>query len=104
MLENAYSVLYIGSFLTFGILILMCLIRAIKGPRVTDRLVTGNMIATIVIMVIAILSAKMKEGYLVDVCLVYAMVSFVANVVLSRVFIKNHDEKKEKEEKINGMD
>lgn len=109
MLDKAYMILYIAVFVVFAILAIFCLIRAIIGPRVCDRLVAGNMIVTIVIMVIAILSAKMKEGYLADVCLVYAMVSFIANIVLSRVYIKDKDDKrkieleKKKEDDAHGM-
>ena len=39
MLDKAYMILYIAAFVVFAILAIFCLIRAIIGPRVCDRLV-----------------------------------------------------------------
>ena len=38
-------------FVILGVTIFLCLIRAVRGPRVTDRLVSVNMIGTQVIIV-----------------------------------------------------
>ncbi len=92
MLDTAYHYLYIGLFMVLGVCVLACLIRGIKGPRLADRVVAGNMIGTAVIMIITILSGFLKEGYLLDVCMLYAMISFVSVVVLSRVYSKAHQE------------
>ena len=93
MIEQAYKYLYLFLFIVLGICILACLIRGIKGPKLTDRVVAGNMIGTIVMMIITILSGYLNEGYLIDVCTVYAMISFVAVVVLTKVYTKTHHEK-----------
>ncbi len=70
------------------------LIRAIKGPRVADRIVAVNMMGTIVMVMIATLSLVLGENYLVDICLIYACVSFLAVVVISKVYIGIYEEKK----------
>ena len=64
-----------------------CLVRAILGPRIADRLVSINMMGAIAIMIIALLSVMLDEGYLVDIAIIYAMLSFLAVVVLVKVFI-----------------
>ena len=69
-----------------AVMFILCLIRAIIGPRLADRLVAVNMIGTMVIVSIAILSVLMNEGYLADICLIYAMISFLAIVVLTKVY------------------
>ena len=46
--------------------------KAVRGPRVADRLVAVNMMGTMVMVMIAILALLMKEGYLVDICIIYA--------------------------------
>lgn len=68
-------------------LIIFCLVRAVRGPRVTDRIVAVNMIGTMTIATIAILSDALHESYLLDVCLIYAMISFLAVVVLYKVYM-----------------
>ena len=39
-----------------------------------------------VIMIIAILSVYLDENYLVDICLIYAMISFLGVVVLCKIY------------------
>lgn len=69
-----------------GILIIMCLIRCVRGPRMTDRIVVINSIGTMTITIIAILAVMLEEAYLLDVCLIYAMISFVAVIVLTKIY------------------
>ena len=69
-----------------AIMLLLCLLRAIIGPRIADRLVAVNMMGTMVMVIISVLALIMNEGYLVDICLIYAMISFLAVVVLTRVY------------------
>ena len=52
----------------------------------TDRIVVINSIGTMTISVIAILSVMLDEAYLLDVCLIYAMISFVAVIVLTKIY------------------
>jgi len=78
-------VLYIMGFC--GIL---GLIRAIKGPRFTDRIVGINMVGTNGIVFTCILSVYLNEAFIVDVALVYALLSFLAVIILCRVVILHH--------------
>ena len=99
-METAYSVLCIGTIIAFVICIFFCLVRAIKGPRTSDRIVAVNMIGTMTIIIIAILSIYLKESYLLDICLIYAMLSFLAVVVLTKVYMGVHREQELKEQGI----
>ena len=85
-LSNAYGTLAIGAIITIAVLVLACLIRSVIGPRVTDRIVAVNSIGTMVIVIIAILAVLLDEAYLLDVCLIYAMLSFVAVIVLTKIY------------------
>lgn len=89
---------YIICIFLAAILIVCCLIRAIRGPRLTDRIVCGNMIGTLTIVTIAILSKLMNAAYMLDVCLIYAMISFIAVVVFTKVYMGVYREKKKKQE------
>ena len=96
--QCAVNYLLTGSILALGILICLCLIRAMKGPRIADRIVAVNMIGTLTIMIICMLAIYLKESYLVDVAIVYAMISFLAVIVLCKVYTGVYLEKKKKEE------
>ena len=87
-----------------GILCFFCLVRSVKGPRIADRIVAVNMIGTMTMMGIAVLTVKLKEAFLADVAMIYAMISFLAVVVVAKVYMgvyreKTQAEKNKKEEK-----
>lgn len=87
-----YHYVYITVLLILAVMLFACLIRAIRGPRISDRLMAVNMMGTMVMVMISILALMLNEGYLVDVCLVYAMISFLAVVILSKVYIGIYEE------------
>ena len=88
-----YHTIYITLLIILSFMLLACMIRAVKGPRIADRLMAVNMMGTMVMVMISILALLLKEGYLVDICLIYAMISFLAVVVLSKVYIGVYEEK-----------
>ena len=91
--------IFISILTFFAILLLFCLIRAIKGPTVADRVVAVNMMGTMVMVIIAMLAVYMGESYLLDICLIYAMISFLAVVVLTKVYSGVYLEKLAKEKR-----
>ena len=101
-LERAYHVLFVAMLVVLAIMIILCLVRAIKGPRIADRIVATNMMGTIVMVIIAMLAIMLGEGYLVDICLIYAMISFLAVVVLTKVYTGVYREKKREEREKDG--
>ena len=96
MLEQSYEMLFLGSIILLAIMIFCCLIRAIIGPSIADRIVAINMMGTMTIMIIAILAIFMKEGYLLDVSIIYAMISFLAVVVITKVYMGVYKERMER--------
>lgn len=93
-LDQAYRILFIVVLVVLAIMIILCLIRAIKGPRIADRIVATNMMGTIVMVIIAMLAIMLQEGYLADICIIYAMISFLAVIVLTKVYMGVYREKK----------
>ena len=86
-----------------AVLIVACLIRSVLGPRVADRVVAVNSIGTMTIVVIAIFSVMLEEAYLLDVCLIYAMISFLAVVVLTKIYTGVYrEEKSEEKSEVNS--
>ena len=77
-LTNVQNIVYIGALIILAVMLMLCLLRAILGPHVADRIVAVNMMGTMVMVMISILAMKMKEGYLIDICLIYAMISFLS--------------------------
>ena len=85
-MDNVFLVCAGLCVLLLALLVFACLLRAVRGPRITDRIVACNMIGTMTIAIIAILGTVMEQSWLYDICLIYAMISFLAVVVLNRVY------------------
>lgn len=96
-LEQAYHILFVAVLVFLAVMIILCLIRAIRGPKVADRIVATNMMGTMVMVIIAILAIMLDEGYLADICIIYAMISFLAVIVLTKVYMGVYREKKKEE-------
>lgn len=101
-LEQAYHILFVAALVFLAVMIILCLIRAIRGPKVADRIVATNMMGTMVMVIIAILAIMLGEGYLADICIIYAMISFLAVIVLTKVYMGVYRE--EKKEESDGSD
>ena len=105
-LVQQFAWIFYGILSVLAVMLILCLTRAVIGPRIADRLVAVNMMTTMVTVIIAILAVLKNEGYLVDICLIYAMISFLAVVVLSRIYTGVYREAKahqmRKEVKHNG--
>ncbi len=102
--ENAYRILFLGALIWFSFLLLITLIRAIIGPRVTDRILSINMICTMVVACTCILAYYLDESYLYDVAILYAMLSFITVLILSATYIpKNPARKKFPRKKTPGV-
>ena len=110
LLENIsiFDKIYPGMFITvliiLAIMLFACLIRAVKGPRIADRIVAINMMGTMRMVMIAVLSLLLREGCRVESCLIYAMVSLWAVIVISKVYLGVYKEKRqENEEEMSQM-
>lgn len=98
-LESLYHMEFIVVLVLMALFLFACLIRAVKGPLVADRVVAVNMMGTMVMVMIAVLVLLLGEGYLVDICLIYAMISFLAVIVLTKVYMGVYLAKNKSEER-----
>ena len=71
------------------------LLRAIRGPRMADRILGINMTGSLTTAAIALLAVLLDQSWLLDVCLIYCMISFLAVVVLAKISIASHEKKEE---------
>ena len=89
-----YGPFFLGCILALAVLTVLCLIRAILGPKLADRIMAVNMIGTMTIAMILLLAVLLGEPALLDVALIYAVISFVAVIVLTKIYIGIYREKK----------
>ena len=91
--NTIFHFILLGCMLVTGLFILIAILRSSIGPKTTDRIIAVNMIGTFTIAIIAILTVFLGEDYLADVCLIYAMISFLSVVLLSKIWMGVYNEK-----------
>lgn len=89
------NVLLIGVLMCLACGLLLSLIQTVRGPRLADRIVGINMTGSLTTASIAVLAVYLKQNWLLDVCLIYCMISFLSVVVLAKINIASHEEKEE---------
>ena len=103
-MEQVKDALLVFGAVVLALLMLATLVRAVLGPRFTDRIIAVNVINTLVVAEIVLLSVWMKEDFRVDVALLYTLLSFLTVVVISRLVLTRRQKQMEKErrEKTGG--
>ena len=99
MLTAIQQPFFVVVFILLGICMIACLIAAIRGPELGDRIVAASMIGTLTIATICLLSYALQQSWLLDVALIYTMISFLAVVVLTRIFIRRYKSRAKEQEK-----
>lgn len=92
-----YRILLIGVLICLAAGLGFALVRTIRGPRMADRIVGINMTGSLTTASIAVLAVLLRQSWLLDVCLIYCMISFLAVVVLAKVSIASHEEGEEED-------
>lgn len=70
-----------------AIMVLVTLILLIRGKSVAKKLMYTNVMGGQIVVLIAIMSLVLEESYLLDISLIYALLSFLAVLVLSNIYI-----------------
>ena len=86
LIQQVYAAVMSVAVVALAVLIVISIVRSILGPGISDRIIAVNMIGTMVIMITAILSVMLNENYLADICLIYAMISFLGVVLFCKVY------------------
>ena len=93
MFDTMYGIMLWVTLLVLSISLCFCLFRAILGPRFTDRIVAVNIICTKSIILIAVIAALTNSSFLLDIAIVYAMIGFLAVVVLSKCYLLKYQDR-----------
>lgn len=104
ILNVATRGLMLAAMIVLAVAVIFCLLRAILGPRFTDRLIAVNLVGTKTIILICVIAIYIGEQYVVDVALIYALISFLAVVVLTNVYKSSYNKRKAEKEQETGKE
>ena len=94
-MDSWFDYLLIGVLLLLTAGLFFSLLRAIRGPRMADRILGINMTGSLTTAAIGVLAVFLDQSWLLDVCLIYCMISFLAVAVLAKISIASHQEQEE---------
>lgn len=75
-----YALLAAAAMLSF--------VRLVRGPTLADRAVAVEVLGAIVVAFLVVAAMHRNEGSLIDVALVFALVSFVATLGFARYVLR----------------
>ena len=80
--------LYIIFFGVGAAAVLLCVLRALRGPSAPDRLVGVDGMITVTTAMMVLLGLYLKRQIYIDVALVYAVLAFVGVIAVARYLEK----------------
>lgn len=87
LIDKCYDVLFTGVLIALALAVVVTLIYIIRSRLTVDRIIGINLIGTIVVIAIAVLTHLLGQAYLADVAIVYVVMSFIAVMMLCRIYI-----------------
>lgn len=97
LIEQCYHALFWGVLCVLALGIVAALIYIIRSHLTVDRIIGINFICTVVTIIISLLALLLGEDYLADVAIIYVVMSFIAVMMLCRMYINLYDKRKKKE-------
>jgi len=82
-------------FAVIGVGCLAALVFGIRAGRFTDKLVAVNVITTLCVNAICLLAIFLRQDYVLDIALIFALLSFASVVVLVKLLGKRKDEEED---------
>ncbi|MDO5844988.1 MAG: monovalent cation/H+ antiporter complex subunit F [Methanocorpusculum sp.] len=77
--------IFIYASIIFIILIIACIIRLILGPTNADRMLALDVINILVVIAMILLSVGFRQVIILDVAIVYALLSFVGTLYVAKL-------------------
>ena len=80
---NLYDFLYYIILPILSISALMVFIRFIKGPHIADRVLSLDLLITIGLGIITVISVITNQSTFLDIALIFALIAFLSTVAFS---------------------
>ncbi|NLC72207.1 MAG: hypothetical protein GX684_00320 [Ruminococcaceae bacterium] len=76
-----------GCLIFLCIMLAFCVLRAITGKGITNRILGVSMICTLIVIMTCVFAAYMGESYLLDVAILFALLGILIIEILTRVIL-----------------
>ena len=97
-IQQCYDYLFWGVLVALALCVVAVLIYILKAHLTVDRIIGINLVGTIVVMVIVVLTFLLGEDYLADIAIIYVVMSFIAVMMLCRIYIDLYDRRRKEKQ------
>ena len=98
LIEQCYNYLFWGALVVLAVGILAALVYIIRARLTVDRIIGINLVGTLVVIIICALTYLLGEDYLADIAVIYVVMSFIAVMMLCRIYINLYDRRRKEKE------
>jgi multicomponent Na+:H+ antiporter subunit F len=68
--------------------VFFCLFFAVRGPRLTDKIIATNMIAIKTIVLAVMVGTYLRESYIVDIAMLFSLICFLCTFVFAKLILQ----------------
>ena len=104
LIQQCYHDLFWGALVLLGLGLLAVMVYIIRAGLTVDRIIGINLIGTLVVIVICALTYLLGEDYLADIAVIYVVMSFIAVMMLCRIYINLYQYKRQDEREDESHD
>jgi multicomponent Na+:H+ antiporter subunit F len=99
LIENLYHYLFWGVLIVLALCVVGTLVYIVAARLTVDRIIGINLVSTIIVIIVALLTYLLGEDYLADIDLIYVVLSFISVMMLCKIYINLYSHKEEWERK-----
>ena len=104
LIQQCYSYLFWGVLAALALCLIAVLVYILKARLTVDRIIGINLVGTLVVIVICALTYILGEDYLADIAVIYVVMSFIAVMMLCRIYINLYQRKRQDKEEDESHD
>ena len=98
LIQQYYCYLFWGVLVALALCVVAVLIYILRARLTVDRIIGINLIGTLVVIIICALTYLLGEDYLADIAVIYVVMSFIAVMMLCRIYINLYDRRRKEKE------
>ena len=94
-IQQCYNYLFWGVLAALAVCVIAVLLYILRSRLTVDRIIGINLIGTLVVIIICALTYVLGEDYLADIAVIYVVLSFIAVMLLCRIYINLYQRKRQ---------
>lgn len=98
LIQQCYDYLFWGVLAALAVCVIAVLVYILKARLTVDRIIGINLVGTLVVIIICALTYILSEDYLADIAVIYVVMSFIAVMMLCRIYINLYDRRRKEKE------